>query len=144
MTADDLAPRPTRTVVVCLTDDEFREAVVGAALAMDLAVSAYVRRGIDLADLLGRDRPAVAIVDLALLGVEGVRTLARIREATPDTVLIVSSPLGGVHVAAIEMGAAQVVSEGDVAGVRAALAEAGWSSTSPSSPGSRITKAPLS
>lgn len=131
------------TLVICLMDEVFRDAVANVAEGLGYLVAAHVRHGNDLLELLKDEQPAAALVDLALLGVDGLGTVRRIGQAAPATTIVLSSPFASVVDSAVESGAHHVVSEGDVAAVRAVLS--GLASSLPSATtGRRSTKAPSS
>jgi ActR/RegA family two-component response regulator len=132
-------------VFICLTDEVFRDAVVTVAEDLGYMVSVHVRLGSDLVELFERTQPTAAVVDLALLGEDGLGTIRRIRQAAPATTIVLSSPFASVVASGADSGAHHVVSEGDVAGVRASLPAVGPSlPPRPSTAGKRSTKAPSS
>lgn len=124
--------------VVCLADEVFRDAVTTAAIAAGVSSVSDVRRGTLAVELVASVRPRVVVLDLALTGVEGLRTVERIHAASPETAVIVSSPFASLPLAALEVGASYVVSEGDVTAVRGALLEVLGAARA----GSRSTNAP--
>lgn len=118
-TADD----GLATAVICLADEVFRDAILNAAVEAGFIALSDVGRGNQIVDVVGPLEPAVVVIDLSLTGMDGIATVAAVHAMAPGTVIVVSSPFVTDPKAALEAGAAQVVSEGDVAGIRSVLAE---------------------
>lgn len=114
-------PPPLATAVVCLADASFRSAVV-AALAREGVVT--VQDGGAAKDAyrsvhdLG---PGLLVIDLALTGMGGWLHLQQLWEEHPQCRIVVSSPLGAVPLAVLEVGVAAVLAEGDIGGLRATV-----------------------
>lgn len=72
----------------------------------------------------------VVIVDLELAGTVGVRIIPILRAAAPSCEVIAISPLEGLNLVALEMGACEVVSSSDLRGVTAALRRVATAQTS--------------
>ena len=124
------------TAVICIADDVFRDAILNIAVEAGFIALSDVGRGNQIVDVVGPLDPAVVVIDLTLTGMDGIATVAALHAVAPDTVIVVSSPFATDPASALTAGATQVVSEGDVAGVRSVFAEM-------ASQGRRSTNAPL-
>jgi DNA-binding NarL/FixJ family response regulator len=81
-----------RRIGVLIADDHrtFAEALrIALARERDLRVVGVVSDGEAAADSVGRDRPDVVLMDVEMPGTDGIEATRRIRDAVPDTRVIV-------------------------------------------------------
>ena len=127
-------PGPNR-VRVCLCDDarEFR-LLLRTALAgdPDIEGSGEAAAGRVAAELIEREVPDVALLDMSMPGLDGLEVLARVRQRVPQTRVIVVSGFAreSLKAAAMKLGADGYIHKPDVvrmlaAEIRRIAAEAG-------------------
>jgi DNA-binding NarL/FixJ family response regulator len=82
-----------RTTIILADDHELVRKSIAALLSdeSDFEVIAECSNGRELIDLVARDRPAVAIIDVAMPELNGVEATRRITELSPRTRVIVLS-----------------------------------------------------
>jgi two-component system NarL family response regulator len=90
--------KATRKIRVVIVEDHFMVRVGLAAIInsqSDMAVVGETKNGLDALDLFARLRPDVALVDLRIPGLDGLKVIERIVGQFPDAKIIVISTYGG-------------------------------------------------
>ena len=120
---DDVAdhPRPgpgpdERCRVVIADDAEDLRFIFGLALDAtdDFRVVGTAADGREALEVCGRERPDLVLLDLSMPVMDGLEVLPRLRDALPDTVVVVLSGFDRAHVReqALDLGAAAYVEKG--------------------------------
>jgi Response regulator receiver domain len=78
--------------VVCEDDADLITALGAVLVAHGVGMIAWVDRGADLLDAVTEHDPTLVVVDVALLGAQGVRLLSRIREASAARLVALCPP----------------------------------------------------
>jgi two-component system NarL family response regulator len=90
--------KASRKIRVLIVEDHFMVRVGLTAIInseSDMAVVAEAKNGLDALDVFARHRPDVALVDLRIPGLDGLKVIERIVEQYPDAKVIVISTYGG-------------------------------------------------
>ena len=105
----NLAVPPPSTVarVLIIDDEEIVCNALGALLSADGFEAVTVQNGQEAVELLRRRRFEVAIADLVMPGMDGIQTIAALKEVDPDVEVIILSGHAGVKstIAALRQGA---------------------------------------
>lgn len=109
-TAVVLADQPSTYEAVRAALDEAAFDVIGAAAGLTDAMA-----------LMRRTQPDVAVLDLALTGLNGLAAVHAFSEAAPDCALLLLTPLAEVAEAAVRAGAFAVIDARDPARLQAAV-----------------------
>jgi CheY-like chemotaxis protein len=110
----------SRLAVVCEDEPALAAALRSVLAAHGLQVVATVGRGADLLAVLAEHDPSVVVVDVALLGAQGMGRLAAVRKASTARLVAVCPP--GLDLPDLTEEADVVVSGDDLRPLGAALA----------------------
>ena len=88
----DVTPRDARLAVVCEDEPALAAALRTVLAAHGVHVVTTVGRGADLLAVVAEHDPAVVVVDVALLGVQGAARLAALRAGSTALLVAVRPP----------------------------------------------------
>lgn len=109
--------------MVCDDRALVRRTVTGLLVGSGFQVAGEASGCADLADLLGRVRPQVAVVSLPLAGRHGLQAVGALHAAAPGCAVVLLSAFSssGLQRAAVDAGAWAVVAEEDPRALRGVL-----------------------
>jgi CheY-like chemotaxis protein len=118
---DEAAPAKAPTAVVCDDDAMLRRVVATVLTDCGYEVVAQTEFAWDTIDMAKELGPDVILLDLSLVGMSGVEAIPQIKEAAPDTHVVVFSAFDSMLADAERHGATAAVNKSDLEGLEEVL-----------------------